>query len=197
MFTDTELIIAVREDHQLHYIDLESLTERVYNMNALGDDHVSFSALDLALSADKQHVLVATDKSRLILFQRGSPIQVRNYYGMASNRLGQCRVAWNHSDAYIYAVCIPPIDSIHANLQTSDDNKIYVFDATTEEVVHTLEGHKNTIVSHPLMFHNSNKARFCNPQDKRVDRDGFVRQVRSDLAVTFFERSKVARNLVR
>lgn len=39
------------------------------NMNALGDDHVSFTATQLRLSPDKCFLLVSTDGPRLIMFR--------------------------------------------------------------------------------------------------------------------------------
>jgi len=39
------------------------------NMNAMGDDHVSFSASHLAVSPCKRYLLVSTDGSRIIMFR--------------------------------------------------------------------------------------------------------------------------------
>ena len=39
------------------------------NMNAMGDDHVSFSASHLAVSPCQQYLLVSTDGSRIIMFR--------------------------------------------------------------------------------------------------------------------------------
>ena len=41
---------------------------RQLNMNALGDDHVSFSAAHLALSPTGDLLLVSTDTGRLVLW---------------------------------------------------------------------------------------------------------------------------------
>ena len=39
------------------------------NMNAMGDDHVSFSASHLALSPDQRYLLVSTDGPRLLMLR--------------------------------------------------------------------------------------------------------------------------------
>ncbi len=39
------------------------------NMNAMGDDHVSFSASHLAMSPCQRYLLVSTDGSRIIMFR--------------------------------------------------------------------------------------------------------------------------------
>ena len=39
------------------------------NMNAMGDDHVSFSASHLALSPDQKYLLVSTDGPRLLMLR--------------------------------------------------------------------------------------------------------------------------------
>ena len=45
-------------------------------MNSNGDDHVSFTALDLSVSPSGNHILIATDKDRLILYRTESEVQV-------------------------------------------------------------------------------------------------------------------------
>ena len=46
-------------------------------MNANGDDHVSFSAMDVRCSPDGKLVAVSTDKDRIIILETGSEQQVR------------------------------------------------------------------------------------------------------------------------
>lgn len=53
---------------------LKKEVERV-NMNALGDDHVSFSARQLAASPDGRLLLVSTDGPRILLLRtQGAPL---------------------------------------------------------------------------------------------------------------------------
>ena len=62
--TEAELALTVRDDHRLHLITLETLTHRTINMNANGDDWVSFTAMDISFSPCGKHILVSTDKDR-------------------------------------------------------------------------------------------------------------------------------------
>ena len=48
------LIVGVRDDCNLHYINVHTLQAQKVNMNAMGDAHVSFTCMDLALSNDEQ-----------------------------------------------------------------------------------------------------------------------------------------------
>ena len=50
-------------------VELQRVVAKV-NMNALGDDHVSFSARQLAVSPDQRFLLVSTDSPRILLFRR-------------------------------------------------------------------------------------------------------------------------------
>lgn len=102
----TQLIIAVREDNYLHYINTETLQEHFVNMNATGDDHVSFTALDMSLSPDGKFVLVSTDRNRLIMFATGTPFQARNFYGVPNDQWSTPRTAWNLTQSFIYSVRI-------------------------------------------------------------------------------------------
>jgi hypothetical protein len=81
---------------------VHTLQAQKVNMNAMGDAHVSFTCMDLALSNDeqvidswrvqvivftfkKQFLLVATDKSRIIMFATNSGHQLRNFYGAVND----------------------------------------------------------------------------------------------------------------
>ena len=48
------LIVGVRGDCNLHYINVHTLQAQKVNMNSMGDAHVSFTCMDLALSHDEQ-----------------------------------------------------------------------------------------------------------------------------------------------
>ena len=48
------LIVGVRDDCNLHFINVHTLQAQKVNMNAMGDAHVSFTSMDLALSNDEQ-----------------------------------------------------------------------------------------------------------------------------------------------
>ena len=115
------LVVSVRDDNYLHYINLRQGDALKVNMNQTGDDHVSFAALDLALSPNGKYLLVSTDKSRLILYPVGMSLQLRNYYGATNDQLGQTRVCWHPSCAYIFC--------------TSQDLKVFCWAVGTQRVV--------------------------------------------------------------
>jgi len=103
------LIVAVRNDNRLWIYDLtkENITECTFlNMNAFGDDYVSFTAMDLSLSPDGQYLLVSTDQHRIILFHISSGDQVGNYYGVLNDEYSQPRRCWHPSGLYFYSVCL-------------------------------------------------------------------------------------------
>jgi hypothetical protein len=58
----TELVVSARDDNYLHFIDFtkEELPVAEMNMNMLGDDWVSFAAMDVSYSPNDKYVLVST-----------------------------------------------------------------------------------------------------------------------------------------
>ncbi|KAG0908671.1 hypothetical protein G6F33_009481 [Rhizopus arrhizus] len=131
------LIVGVRDDNYLHYVELPSLQSRRVNMNATGDDWVSFSPVHLSVSADGQYVLCTTDHSsgRMILFATGESRQVQNYYVHATdNQFVTKRHVWHPSGLYFYA-------------SGGDDHTINVVEVKTGRIVDRLEGHKAMIRS--------------------------------------------------
>jgi len=122
------VIISVREDNYLNYVSVSSFEVSRYNMNVNGDDHVSFTAMDLACSPSGTHLLVATDKNRIILYRLGTSIQVRNFYGSVNDRFSNPRLCWHPSSKYFYV--------------TSQDGLIYVWDTVTQKIVDKITGHR-------------------------------------------------------
>lgn len=124
-------IVSVRNDCYLHEVDLEDkeVNNNYLNMNALGDDYVSFNALHLELSPSKKYILVSNDKNRLIVYDlsRGG-ILVRNFYGAVNDEYSQPRTAWDPSGQYVYS--------------TSQDNNIYVWEVCSEKIVAKFVPHK-------------------------------------------------------
>ena len=97
-------------------------------MNAMGDDHVSFSASHLAASPCKKYLLVSTEGSRIIMFRVQGTVahahstfhssgqlrcknlccvdwtQARNFYGLnVEEKFHQPCAAWHCSGFYIFA----------------------------------------------------------------------------------------------
>ena len=88
-------------------------------MNALGDDFVSFTALDVSTNPTDKYILVSTgklaesersviyfgvDRNRLILFDVESKRQLANFYGTKNDEFSQPRHCWHRNSQYIYAV---------------------------------------------------------------------------------------------
>ena len=98
------LIVAVRGDNYLNYINLSTYEINRVNMNANGDDHVSFTPMHIQCSPSGEHLLVQTDKDRIIVMRTHTPIQSRNLYGTINNEFSQPRACWHPSGKYIYGV---------------------------------------------------------------------------------------------
>ncbi|KAH3723033.1 Protein will die slowly [Pelomyxa schiedti] len=128
----TKIIAAVRENNYLHVLDLTSFETTYVNVNATGDDHVSFSIMDLCLSSSNL-LLASTDRSRVILFRSESSTQLRNYYGAQNDEYSQPRCLWGGNTLYLYG--------------TSQDNTVYVWEVGSQKCVHKLTGHNKKIRS--------------------------------------------------
>lgn len=68
---------AVDQPHQIFDLNNGNVKTK-FNMNATLDDHVSFSAVHMSFSpTDPQYLLIATDRSRSILYREGDSTPVR------------------------------------------------------------------------------------------------------------------------
>jgi len=144
-YDDTCLIISIREDNFLHYVKImrtfsstKSLSasfkfvEEKVNMNSFGDNHVSFSALDLCISPNGKYLLVATDTSRVILFALYTSKQIKNYYGSNNAQYSNPRVLWSANGKYIYG--------------TSETREIVVWDVVSKQIVKKMkDAHEKVI----------------------------------------------------
>ncbi|KAI8372785.1 WD40-repeat-containing domain protein [Radiomyces spectabilis] len=134
-FLDSSVLVAgIRDDNYLHYIHLPDLRHEKYNMNANGDDWVSFSPLWLSASPDGQYLLCSTDhvSGRMILFETHSARQVQNYYDKPTDdNFVMRRHCWHASGRYFYTA--------------GADAVVHVIEAKTGRVVHRLTGHKNMV----------------------------------------------------
>ncbi|KAG5463098.1 MAG: WD40-repeat-containing domain protein [Olpidium bornovanus] len=137
------VVVGVRDDNYLHYINLDALEDVKVNMNVNDDDWVSFSAVDISPSPSGEYVLVTTSAptGRLILFETHTSRQVRNFYdpwlcsasapGDVANELGQPRSLWHPSGRYVYS--------------TAGGMVIRVFSVASTECVAELSGHKGVV----------------------------------------------------
>ncbi|XP_032239481.2 probable cytosolic iron-sulfur protein assembly protein CIAO1 [Nematostella vectensis] len=132
--TTDVLITAIRNDHKLHIIDMtedEPNEIKAINMNALGDDYVSFTAMDISCCPSDKFILVSTDKNRLIIYDLENGSQIANFYGSLNDEYSQPRSCWHPSGHYIYS--------------TSQDKSIVVWEVTSQGVVAKLQGHTGMV----------------------------------------------------
>lgn len=128
--SEPRCLIAVRDDHLLHCFDCSSghpESTKSLNLNALGDNHVSFTALDLAFHPNGRLISVATDKDRIILMDSSTENQLANLYGCSNDSFSQPRLCWHPSGRYLYA--------------TSQDRCVVVWEACRQREVARLTGH--------------------------------------------------------
>lgn len=74
------LIVSARNDNYLNYIDLHSFEVKRVNMNSNGDNHVSFTAMHLQCSPSGNHLLVQTDRDRIIVMRTHTPLHVNTIF---------------------------------------------------------------------------------------------------------------------
>lgn len=135
--TSDVLVAGIRDDNYLHYIHLPDMTQTRVNMNATGDDWVSFSPICISVSADGTQLLCTTDheSGRTILFATGTARQIQNYYiHPTDNKFATRRHVWHPSGLYFYA-------------SGGDDNSISVVETKSGRVVSQLKGHQAMIRS--------------------------------------------------
>ncbi|KAJ3155991.1 hypothetical protein HDU89_005554 [Geranomyces variabilis] len=130
------VVIGCRDDNRLHYIELDPLRgypSTTTNMNANGDDWISFTAADLCVSPTGKYVACYTDSKagRIIIFAARADTQARNLWGVVADGFSRPRCCWDSSGRYLFA--------------TSDDRLVYVFDVATGQVVAKLGGHSETV----------------------------------------------------
>lgn len=131
------LVIGVRDDNYLHYLHVPDMSQSKINMNATGDDWVSFSPICISVSPDGSQLLCTTDheSGRTILFATGESRQLQNYYIHATdNKFATRRHVWHPSGLYFYA-------------SGGDDNSISVVETKTGRIIKDLVGHEAMIRS--------------------------------------------------
>jgi len=108
--SDRTFAFAVREECHLYYWDVDGGSdeggprERLKtNLNALGDQIVSFAVLALAVSPDRSLIAVCTDKSRVILLKTFGDRQLRNLYGAIIDEYDMPSVCFSLDGSFVYA----------------------------------------------------------------------------------------------
>jgi len=125
------LIVSVRESHMLRVLDCDDLSIEEINLNPNLDDWVSFTAMDLALSPDSKFILVATDKSKLLLYKLGFSTQFRQFFGCDNDDYANPRCCWHPNMLYVYC--------------TGQDNNVHVWEVASQKHVGVLAGHEKAI----------------------------------------------------
>jgi COMPASS component SWD3 len=127
------LVIGVRGDNMLHFVELNTLKVEKFNMNETGDDWVSFSPLDVQVSPNGKYVAVYTDSKsgRVIVYHYKSNEIAVNLWNLDVDEYSQPRLLWHPSGNAL--VC------------TSHDT-LFVYDLKTG-THDKLRGHKERIRS--------------------------------------------------
>ena len=135
--SDTRLFIAVRETHLLQAVELDALVggtaEPVgLNVNSLGDDHVSFSMLDVAVTRNSI-VALASDRDRVFVYwvTEGACKLLQTLTGMASDSLAAARCQFSQSGRLLFT--------------SSADGCVCVFDTATGQLLERLKRHKSGV----------------------------------------------------
>jgi COMPASS component SWD3 len=140
------LVIGVRDDNYLYFVNPMTLAKEKFNMNAALDDHVSFTPMHISFGLDDEYFLVSTDKDRMIMYRVGSSTPVRNFWGAPNDGFSNPRNCWDPTGKYVYS--------------TSQDHKIYCWEVATQSIVQKLEGH--TAPVRDLQLHpNKNSLASC------------------------------------
>lgn len=123
------LVVAVRDDCYVHYVDCSTFTKERIIMNTDGIEHVSFTIMDLSLSPSGKFLLAATDSNRNFIFAMKQNVALRNFYGHKAGPYSQPRAIWHPSEKYVIS-------------NTEENGTVFVWSIASEQVVETLEAHE-------------------------------------------------------
>lgn len=127
------VLVTSRDDNYVHVLDLATGEELAQlNQNAMGDDHISFAAMDMALSADDEWAAIATDRDQLHLMHLPTGAHMRSYFGHSADAMSMPRVAW-------------PAAAPGLLLATSQDYSLCVYDLVSARLLHRLRGHRAVV----------------------------------------------------
>ncbi len=131
-----KLILGVRESNLLSVADLSAPEAEpvTHNLNAFGDDHVTFSVLDVAVCAKcPSLVALASDRDRVFLYwlTDGACRLLATLTGMNSDGLAAARVQFSPSGRLLYA--------------SSADGNVCVYDTASGMLLERLKRHKSGV----------------------------------------------------
>ncbi len=132
----SHLLLGVRDSNLLTVVDLRSADTEVavHNLNQFGDDHVTFSVLDVAVcSRATSLVALASDRDRVFLYwvTDTSCRLLLTLTGMNSDGMAAARCCFSPSGRLLYA--------------TSTDGNVCVFDSVSGQLLERLKRHKNGV----------------------------------------------------
>jgi len=132
-FAESFLVVSVRDDHRLHYIELATSQVIYQNTSTVeGDTHVWCSVLDLTLDPSRKYVLACTDQSKNVLMPFNGPSKhVRSFYGAVNDQLSTPRASWSPDGRHLYC--------------TSQDHTVLVWDVSNQAMLNRLKGHTKNV----------------------------------------------------
>ncbi|KAG3197426.1 hypothetical protein PC128_g6855 [Phytophthora cactorum] len=122
------LVVAVRDDCYVHYVDCSTFEKERINMNPDGIEHVSYTIMDLSLSPSGKYLLAATDSNRNFIFSVKQNVALRNFYGHKAGPYSQPRAVWHPSEKYVIS-------------NNEENGTIFVWSIASEQVVETFDAH--------------------------------------------------------
>ncbi|KAI9921130.1 hypothetical protein PsorP6_000923 [Peronosclerospora sorghi] len=141
------LVIAVRDDCYVHYVNCSTLEKDRVNMNPDGIEHVSYTIMDLSISPSGKYLLAATDSDRNFIFsvrhqciKKQSRMRklirkntvLRSFYGHKAGPYSQPRATWHPSEKYVIS-------------NNEENGAIFVWSIASERIVRTLDAHDGLV----------------------------------------------------
>ncbi|KAF0694134.1 Aste57867_14974 [Aphanomyces stellatus] len=126
------LVLAVRDDCYVHYVDCATLEKTRLNMNVDGIEHVSYTIMDMQTSPSGDFLLVATDANRHFVVKVQSNVVLRNFYGHKAGSYSQPRVVWHASEKYVIS-------------NTEGDGGLVMWCVASERIVERIKAHEKLL----------------------------------------------------
>jgi len=121
------------------------------NLNALGDSVVSFAVLAMAISPDRELLVVCTDKSRVIVLQTFTGRQLRNLYGAVVDEYDTPSVCFSHDRSFLYVTSSVPMRGRRSGDEEVDSEvaamcgEVLIFEVRSGEVMLRLPCHRKPV----------------------------------------------------
>ncbi|KAG8469118.1 hypothetical protein KFE25_007636 [Diacronema lutheri] len=98
------LVASVQDSHVLKYYDCAAQRLWSVSMNELDDEHVSFSAMHIAVHPSGKYLAVATDRQRTFVYEWGSRTRVRTLISdfKADDFAPAPRQSWDADGRHLY-----------------------------------------------------------------------------------------------